>query len=102
MVSSSRVSTEQKDQELDTDQEFAKRLGAERAAKDHTPPTMFKLVRAIALLVSDTIYPCFFLLAYGVCWFQAVVALLNLLDGRSRSRSDALLSRYVPAPGERT
>jgi hypothetical protein len=98
MVSSSRVSTEQKDQELDTDQEFAKRLGAERAAKDHTPPTMFKLVRATALLVSDTIYPCFFF----SCWFQAVVALLNLLDGRSRSRSDALLSRYVPAPGERT
>jgi hypothetical protein len=60
MVSSSRVSTEQKDQELDTDQEFAKRLGAERAAKDHMPPTMFKLVRATALLVSDTICPCFY------------------------------------------
>jgi hypothetical protein len=38
-----------------------------------------------------------FILAYGVCWFQAVVALLNLLDGRSRPRSDALLSRY-PLP----
>jgi hypothetical protein len=73
MVSSSRVSTEQKDQELDTDQDIAKRLGAERAAKDHMPPTMFKLARATILLVSDTISSLFFF-AYGVCWFHAVVA----------------------------
>jgi hypothetical protein len=95
MVSSSRVSTEQKDQELDTDQDLAKRLGAERAAKDHMPPTMFKLVRAIILLVSDTISSLFFrvwrLLVSCGC------GLLNLLYGRSRSRSDVLLSRY-PLP----
>lgn len=84
MVSSSRVSTEQKDQELDTDQDLAKRLGAERAAKDHMPPTMFKLVRAIILLVSDTISSLFFrvwrLLVSCGC------GLLNLLYGRSHSR----------------
>ena len=58
------MSTEQKDQELDTDQDIAKRVGAERAAKDHMPPTMFRLVRTIVLLVSDTIYPCFLRMAF--------------------------------------
>lgn len=88
------ITPEQKDQGLDTDQDIAIRVGAERAAKDHMPPTMFRLVRTTVLLVSDTIYPCFVRMALvGLCG----CGLLNLLDGRSRSRSDAPLSRY-PLP----
>ncbi|KAG9589302.1 hypothetical protein KCU86_g21984, partial [Aureobasidium melanogenum] len=34
--------------------DITKRLGAERAAKDHMLPTMFKLVRTTALLVGAT------------------------------------------------